>query len=142
MRTSKQGIDLIKHFEGFRSEAYRCPAGVWTIGYGHTAGVCRGDVVASEQLAEQWLADDLQKAEAAVGRNCPAINQNRFDALVSFTFNLGERNLLRSTLLKRLKANPDDPCIRAEFLRWNRANGQVLDGLTRRRKAEADLYFA
>lgn len=141
MRTSKRGINLIKQYEGLKLEAYRCPAGVFTIGYGHTAGVRRGDVI-DERRAEYLLKEDLKKFEAVVNRECPGINQNQFDALVSFTFNLGERNLLKSTLLKCVKANPNSLNIRTELLRWNRANGEILPGLTRRRRAEADLYFS
>lgn len=141
MRTSQRGINLIKQHEGLRLEAYRCPAGVFTIGYGHTVGVRRGDVI-DERRAEYLLEEDLKKFEAVVNRECPGVNQNQFDALVSFTFNLGERNLLKSTLLKCVKANPNNLNIRTELLRWNRANGEVLPGLTRRRKAEADLYFS
>ena len=141
MRTSQRGINLIKSFESLRLEAYRCPAGIYTIGYGHTAGVRRGDVI-DEQGAKQLLTEDLRKFEAVVNRECPHVNQNQFDALVSFTFNLGERNLMKSTLLKCVKANPANLNIRTELLRWNRANGEVLAGLTRRRMAEADLYFS
>lgn len=141
MRTSQRGINLIKQHEGLRLEAYRCPAGVFTIGYGHTAGVRRGDVI-DERRAEQLLADDLKRFEAVVNRECPGINQNQFDALVSFTFNLGETNLRKSTLLKCVKANPDGQNIYTEFLRWNKSKGEVLPGLIRRRKAEADLYFS
>lgn len=141
MRTSPRGINLIKQHEGLRLEAYRCPAGIYTIGYGHTAEVRRGDVI-DAQRAEQLLAEDLRKFEAVVNRECPGVNQNQFDALVSFTFNLGERNLMKSTLLTCVKANPNNLNIRTELLRWNRANGEVLPGLIRRRKDEADLYFS
>lgn len=141
MRTSQRGINLIKQHEGLRLEAYRCPAGIYTIGYGHTAGVRRGDVI-DERRAEQLLADDLKKFEGVVSRECPGVNQNQFDALVSFTFNLGETNLRKSTLLKCVKANPDNQNIYTEFLRWNKSKGEVLPGLIRRRKAEADLYFS
>lgn len=141
MRTSQRGINLIKQHEGLRLEAYRCPAGIYTIGYGHTAGVRRGDVI-DERRAEQLLAEDLKKFEAVVNRECPGVNQNQFDALVSFTFNLGETNLRKSALLKCVKANPDNVNIRTEFLRWNKSKGEVLPGLIRRRKAEADLYFS
>ena len=141
MRTSQRGINLIKSFESLRLEAYRCPAGIYTIGYGHTAGVRRGDVI-DERRAEQLLADDLKKFEAVVNRECPGINQNQFDALVAFTFNLGETNLRKSTLLKCVKANSDGQNIYTEFLRWNKSKGEVLPGLIRRRKAEADLYFS
>lgn len=141
MRTSQTGINLIKSFESLRLEAYRCPAGIWTIGYGHTAGVRRGDRI-DGQKAEQLLADDLRKFEDVVNRECPSVNQNQFDALVSFTFNIGSGNFLKSTLLKCVKANSQNLNIRYEFSRWNKSNGTVLAGLIRRRKAEADLYFS
>lgn len=141
MRTSHVGITLIKSFESLRLEAYRCPAGIWTIGYGHTAGVRRGDRI-DERKAEQLLAEDLRQFEDVVNRECPGINQNQFDALVSFTFNVGTGNFLKSTLLKCVKANPENVNIRYELSRWNKANGTVLSGLIRRRKAEADLYFS
>lgn len=141
MRTSHVGIALIKSFESLRLEAYRCPAGIWTIGYGHTAGVRRGDRI-DAQKAEQLLTDDLRRFEDVVNRECPGINQNQFDALVSFTFNVGTGNFQKSTLLKCVKANPLNVNIRYEFSRWNKANGMVLSGLIRRRKAEADLYFS
>lgn len=141
MRTSQVGVNLIKSFESLRLEAYRCPAGIHTIGYGHTAGVRRGDVI-DEQKAEQLLSDDLRKFEAVVNRECPGMNQNQFDALVSFTFNCGESALMKSALLKCVKANPMGANIRYEFSRWNKSGGMVLAGLIRRRKAEADLYFS
>lgn len=141
MRTGEAGINLIKSFESLRTEAYRCPAGIWTIGYGHTAGVRRGDVI-DAQKAEQLLTEDLRRFEAVVNQECPRLNQNQFDALVSFTFNCGEGNLRKSTLLRCVKANPDGANIRYEFSRWNKAGGTVLSGLIRRRKAEAELYFS
>ncbi len=141
MRTSQNGINLIKRFESLRLEAYRCPAGIHTIGYGHTAGVRRGDVI-DERKAEQLLAEDLREPEAVVNRECPGINQNQFDALVSFTFNVGTGNFLKSTLLKCVKANPQNVNIRYEFSRWTRSKGVELAGLMRRRRAEADLYFS
>lgn len=141
MRTSHVGITLIKSFESLRLEAYRCPAGIWTIGYGHTAGVRRGDRI-DERKAEQLLTDDLRQFEDVVNRECPHVTQNQFDALVSFTFNVGTGNFQKSTLLKCVKANPLNVNIRYELSRWNKANGTVLSGLIRRRKAEADLYFS
>lgn len=141
MKTSQTGINLIKQFESLRLEAYKCPAGVWTIGYGHTAGICRGDLIDARK-AEQLLAEDLRVFEAVVNRECPHLNQNQFNALVSFTFNVGSGNFLKSSLLKCVKANPVNANIRYEFSRWNRAGGEVLAGLIRRRKAEADLYFS
>lgn len=141
MRTGRNGINLIKSFEGLRLHAYKCPAGVWTIGYGHTAGVRAGDVI-EEQKAEQLLVEDLAEFERVVNRECPGIRQNQFDALVSFVFNVGTANFLRSTLLKCVKANPENVNIRYELSRWNKAGGVILSGLIRRRKAEADLYFS
>lgn len=141
MRTSQAGINLIKQFESLRLEAYRCPAGIWTIGYGHTAGVRRGDRI-DAQKAEQLLAKDLRQFEDVVNQECPHVTQNQFDALVSFSFNVGTGNFLKSTLLKCVKANPLNVNIRYEFSRWNKASGTVLSGLIRRRKAEADLYFS
>lgn len=141
MKTSKQGITLIKQHEGFRAGAYRCPAGVWTIGYGHTATAHEGQRV-SEEEAEALLAADLAGAEETVSRLCPPLRQNQFDALVSFVFNVGEGNFAKSTLLRCVKANPANPNIRGELERWNKSKGMVLAGLIRRRKAEANLYFA
>lgn len=139
--TSQQGIRLIKSFESLRLQAYRCPAGVLTIGYGHTAGVQNGDRI-DESEAEQLLAADLQSSEALVNRLCPELNQNQFDALVSFVFNCGEGNFSKSTLLKCVQANPHNPNIRGEFARWNKSKGMVMAGLIRRRRAETELYFA
>ena len=141
MKTSQKGIDLIKSFEGFSPTAYLCPAGVWTIGYGHTAGVSEGDSV-DEDTAEDFLREDLADAEGAVGKYVKVpLKQWQFDALVSFAFNLGAGNLYSSTLLKKVNRNPDDQSIRQEFEKWVYADGRVLQGLVDRRKAEADMYF-
>lgn len=141
MKISQKGIDLIKRFEGFSPTAYLCPSGVWTIGYGHTAGVRAGDGV-DEDTAEDFLREDLADAEGAVGKYVKVpLKQWQFDALVSFTFNLGAGNLYSSTLLKKVNRNPDDPAIRQEFGKWVHAGGRVLPGLVERRKAEADMYF-
>lgn len=144
MKTSNRGIAMIKAHEGFRSRAYKCPAGIWTIGYGHTGGVKSGDVI-TEAQGEQLLRADLSTAERAVLAQKLNINQNKFDALVSFTFNVGSGNLTRSTLLKKAKVNANDPTIADEFRKWNKArvNGilTVLPGLTRRREDELKLYF-
>jgi len=140
-RISIKGLTLIKQSEGLRLNAYRCPVGIWTIGYGHTGNVKEGDSIDSIK-AEYLLVTDLRVAEDVVNRECPHINQNQFDALVSFVFNCGEKNFLRSTLLKCVKANPQNVNIRYEFSRWNRGGGEILRGLIRRRKEEADLYFS
>ena len=140
MRISTKGLDLIKSFESLRLKAYKCPAGVWTIGYGHTEGVTRGMVITEEQ-AEVFLRNDLSDAELAVQRTNIPFNQNQFDALVSFVFNIGISAFHRSTLLRIARINPNNPLIRHEFLRWNKANGKVLVGLTNRRIKEFTLYF-
>lgn len=140
---NKSGIDLIKSFEGLRLKAYLCPAGVWTIGYGHTHNVREGQVI-TEKQAETLLKNDLAVYEEGVRRITThvVLNENQFSALVSFAFNLGLSNLRGSTLLRKVVSDPSDPTIRDEFNRWIYAGDSVLPGLQRRRKAEADLYFA
>lgn len=140
MKTSNKGIELIKKHEGFRAKAYKCPADKWTIGYGHTLNVKSTDVITKEQ-GEYFLRQDVEYAEKEVNKHNLNINQNQFDALVSFVFNLGVGNFSRSTLLRRIKAHPNDITIRREFARWVYAGGKILPGLVTRRKEEADLYF-
>lgn len=139
MNTGKDGIELIKHFEGCSLSAYLCPAYVWTIGYGHTGDVNEGDVI-TEHQAEALLTHDLKKFEGYVNELVEVpLEQNEFDALVAWTYNLGPGNLRRSTLLLRLNAG----CYRDvpdEMRRWNKVDGRVLSGLVRRREAEARLW--
>ena len=139
MRISQEGVNLIKHFEGCRLEAYKCPAGVWTVGYGHTKGVKEGDAI-EQEAAEAFLIEDLEAFEQAVARLVKVpITQQQFDALVSFTFNLGAGNLAASTLLRKLN-NYQYAEVPEQMMRWVKAGGQVLDGLVRRRAAEAALF--
>ena len=137
MKTSSKGVSLIKSFEGCRLKAYKCPAGVWTIGYGHTAGVKEGDCITQEQ-ADEYLRNDLTKYEKAV-LNYDSIyhfNQNQFDALVSFTYNCGVGNLKNLTQNgKRTLAQ-----ISEKILLYNKAGGVVLRGLQRRRASEKELF--
>lgn len=140
MKISNKGIELIKRHEGLVLKAYRCPADKWTIGYGHTLNVKSTDVINKEQ-AEYFLRQDVKSAESDVNREKLNLTQNQFDALVSFVFNLGVGNFKKSTLLKKVKANPNDPTIKNELERWIYAGGKVLNGLVKRRKEEADLYF-
>jgi lysozyme len=140
MRTSRTGIELIKAHEGLRLDAYICPAGVPTIGYGHTYNVKIGERITAEQ-AERFLIDDLAVVEREINRYGFDLTQNQFDALVSFVYNIGAGNFRSSTLLKRLKANPNDPDIANQFKRWVYGGGKVLPGLVRRRNEEAKLYF-
>ena len=141
METSKTGLDLIKHFEGCELYAYKCPAGVWTIGYGHTKGVEPGMQI-TEQDAEDMLKEELIEYESYINDLVTVgLNQNQFDAMVSWVYNLGAGNLKASTLLKVLNAG-DYAGVPAQIMRWNKAGGKVLEGLTRRRQAEADLFAA
>lgn len=139
MKTDKKGIELIKEFEGCKLKAYQDSVGVWTIGYGHTKGVKKGDVITQDQ-ANQLLIEDLADAENAVNRLVKVeINQDMFDALSSFTFNLGAGSLKSSTLLKLLNQGKYSEAAE-QFMRWVFAGGQKLDGLVRRRKAEQKLF--
>lgn len=141
MKTSQRGIELIKEFEKLVLKAYRCPAGVLTIGYGHTKDVTEGMRI-TEAQADEYLKEDLLDAEQTVTRYIKRkLSQNQFDALVSFVYNLGSGNFLKSTLLKKIRINPNDTSIAMEFGKWIHANGKVLNGLIRRRKMESDLYF-
>lgn len=144
MKTSANGINLICGFEGLRLKAYDDGVGVWTIGYGTTiingVKVKKGDTC-TESQAEQYLRNDLVVFENAINRLVKVpLNQNQFDALASFTYNLGEGNLSKSTLLKKLNAK-DYKGAAAEFPKWNKAGGRVLAGLVKRRKAEMELFL-
>lgn len=138
--------DLIKKFEGCKLVAYQCSANRWTIGYGNTffedgTPVKPGDRITQER-AEKLLdiiakdfSDRIEKTIKTI------LTDNQKSALLSFTYNVGIANLQKSTLLKKVNYNPNDPTIRLEFMKWNKAGGKVLNGLTRRREAEANLYF-
>ena len=140
MKTSTVGINLIKEFEGCGLTAYKCPAGVWTIGYGHTKDVKQGMKITKEQ-ATNLLTEDLKTYENYVNKYVTvSLNQNQFDALVSFTFNCGGGALKTSALLRKLNKGDYEGAAN-ELLRWNKANGKVLAGLTRRRKAERELFL-
>ncbi len=140
MKTSQRGIDLIKEFEGCKLEAYKDSVGIPTIGVGHTKNVCMEHTITMEQ-ADALLRADLADAEKAVNQYVGVpLTQNQFDALVSFTFNLGAGALLGSTLLSLLgKGNYLGAA--EQFGRWNRAGGKVLLGLARRRAAERELFL-
>lgn len=141
LHISQAGIDLIKHFEGLRLEAYKDPIGVWTIGYGHTATAQPGQQI-TEADAEALLRNDLAWAEDAVRRHVTVpLTQGQYDALVSFTYNLGESALAKSTLLRKLNAG-DSTGAAAEFGRWVHADGRKLAGLVRRRAAEQNRFVA
>ena len=139
MKCSKEGLALIKKFEGCRLESYRCSANVLTIGYGHTGGVLETDVI-TQDVADKLLEQDIEKFEKYVNVNVVVeLNQSQFDALVAWTFNLGVGNLRQSTMLKKLNEG-DYQSVPSEMKRWNKAGGKTLEGLIRRRKAEGLLF--
>ena len=138
---SQKGKDFIKSKEGLRLTAYQCDALKWTIGYGHTSGVYAGMTITKER-AEELFKQDVVLYETAVRNENLNINQDQFDALVSFAFNVGVDAFKNSTLLKKIKANPDDPAIKDEFAKWNKAGGAVIAGLTTRRAEESKMYFS
>lgn len=140
--------DFVAKFEGFSDRAYRCSAGVWTIGYGSTFNpytkvkVKLGDKITKE-LALDWLNKELLDTQALVKDSVKVlINGNQLNALTSFTYNVGIGNLKRSTLLRLLNAGKPKEEVAKQFLLWNKANGKVLRGLTLRRQAEADLFVS
>lgn len=135
MKINKEGLELVKSFEGCKLVAYKCPAGVWTIGYGHTAGVYEGQVITKAQ-AENMLKSDMSKYEKYVSDNVKIqLNENQFSALVSFCYNCGVGNL--RTLIKDRTAEQ----IANSITLYNKAAGKVLAGLVRRREAERQLFL-
>ncbi len=147
MRISQRGVNLIKKFEGFRAKPYLCSAGVATIGYGSTyyengVRVKLTDPPIDRIWAEQLLRNVLVHYEREVDAvTTDLITQNQFDALTSFTYNVGITNFRKSTLLQLVNSNYRDPKIRTQFLRWDKAGGRVIEGLKKRREIEANLYF-
>ena len=143
MKISQAGIDLIKRFEGCSLTPYLCPAGYWTVGYGHVIG--NGKTKPEKQLYTQeevneLLRTDLVRFEQGVLRYCPVhLTQFEFDSLVSFSFNLGLGVLQRSTLRRKI-LRQDRQAAAKEILKYNKAGGQVLKGLTRRREAEYRMF--
>jgi lysozyme len=143
MTPSKNCIDLIKRFEGLKLKSYLCPAKIATIGYGSTMWIDSKPVKLGEVItiegAEKLLMLDLKKRSAAI-QNLN-LNQNQFDSILSFIYNIGIGAFQRSTLLKKIKVNPNDPTIKDEFLRWVNKGSAFESGLTKRRLAEAKLYY-
>lgn len=147
-RIGQKGISLIKSFEGFKGTPYLDSVKIPTIGYGATfypggKRVTLADASINEAQATTLLTEMLHQFENYVDSFVrDDVSQNQFDALVSFCYNVGPQNLKISTLLKKVNANPNDPSIANEFLKWNKAGGRALPGLTRRRQSESDLYFS
>ena len=148
MKTSSEGIEMIKRYEDLSLKPYLCPAMIPTIGYGNTyyedgTKVKMTDKPITKERAESLFYITLFGFEMAVNKYVLSkINQNQFDALVSFAYNIGIGNFKASTLLKKINLNPKDKDIAYQFSRWNKSKGKVLKGLTRRRKEESNLYFS
>ena len=147
MKLSDKGYELIKRFEGFSDRPYKCPAGISTIGYGNTyypngTKVKITDKQITREYANEILAHIADEfAEDVLKLVKSKITVNQLNALTSFSYNVGVANLAKSTLLKLVNINPNDGNIAKEFLKWNKAAGKVLNGLTNRRIAESALYF-
>ena len=141
MKASVDAYQLIKQFEGLRLEAYLCPAGIWTIGYGHTSDVSPNSFITIQE-ADEYLHRDVASVEMQLNKLNLSLSQCQWDAIISFVFNVGIGNFKASTLLAKIRINPDDNSIMDEFLRWVYANGKVMRGLQKRRLAEMKLYFS
>lgn len=139
MKASNTLIKKLKEFEGYRDVAYKCPAGVWTCGHGHTQGVTKGTTCTEEQ-AELWLREDLELAERFVSTIPEIDTQGKFDAVVDFVYNCGIGAFENSTLLKKIKAHAPTEEIQAQFRRWVYAKGIELPGLVKRRNWEAQRW--
>lgn len=144
MRMSADGLALVKEFEGLRLKAYKCPAGVWTIGYGHTSAAGDPEVIPGMEItkaeAEEILKRDMVQYENGVRKLVKVeVTQGQFDALVDFAYNAGVGALAKSTLLKRVNEERFNE-VPAEFMKWTRGGGKELPGLVRRRRAEVKLW--
>lgn len=148
MKLNARGYDLIKQYEGYSDRPYLCPAGVPTIGYGNTYYPNGVKVKLTDKQINREYANDLLEFVAdkfaldVLKLVKSIITQNQLNALTSFAYNLGVTNFKNSTLLKKVNANPNDPTIKEEFLKWNKSNGKILQGLINRRRAESNLYFS
>jgi len=139
MKASDILLAKIREFEGCRLKAYKCPAGIWTIGVGHIKGVKEGMVI-TEKRATELLKEDLATFESYVNKLGVCKTQGQYDALVDFSFNLGCASLGSSTLLKYIKAGKPTADIQAQFRRWNKAGGRILQGLVKRREWECQRW--
>ena len=145
MKTNESGITLIKSFEGLRLKSYKCPSGIWTVGYGHTGKDVKPGMTITREEAEALLKKDIERFEIGVEKVIDeniTLTSNQFSALVSFSFNVGLENFKKSTLLKLINSGHKDDLelIHKQFSRWVYANKKVLPGLVKRREAEFDLY--
>jgi len=146
MKVNAEGYALIKKFEGCRLKAYKCPANVWTIGYGNTfyedgMKVKEGDVITQQRAEEmaKFIIDQFAVSIAPFIQK--TLTENQFSACVSLAYNIGTSGFKRSSVFKKLNINPNDPTIADSFKLWNKGGGKVLAGLVKRREAEIQLYF-
>jgi len=145
MELSQKGKDLIMQFEGLKLSAYQDSVGIWTIGFGNiyyenNVAVKKGDIITHNRAIELFNLI-VKKFEVGVDELVTSdVNQNQFDAMVSLAYNIGLGNFKSSSLLKIVNKSPNDTTIYLQFLRWNKAKGKVIEGLTRRRMAESNLY--
>ena len=139
MRTSPNELAIIKHYEGCKFNAYHCPAGIPTIGYGHTLGVKMGDVITQDQ-ADAFLVDDLIHFEILVNSLKLNINQDQFDVLIDFCYNIGYGELKTSSFLQHVKSKASNSIICASLNEWVHGGGKVLPGLVKRRKTDGILF--
>ena len=146
MKVNAEGYALIKRFEGCRLKAYKCPANVWTIGYGNTFyengdKVKEGDVITQQRAEElaKFIIDQFAVSIAPFIQK--TLTENQFSACVSLAYNIGTGNFKKSSVFKKLNINPNDSTIADSFRLWNKGGGVVLKGLVRRREAEIQLYF-
>ena len=145
MKIGSNGLNLIKQFEGCKLKAYRCPAGIWTIGYGHTGREVAPQMVISQEQADELLRADVSKFETQINSLAETdhvrLTQNQFDALVCFAYNVGFGNLKKSTLWAMLREHQNPAVVADQFNRWTKAGGVVLAGLVKRRAAERELFL-
>jgi lysozyme len=146
MKIGSEGLKLIKEFEGCKLLSYKCPAGVWTIGIGSTryadgSPVKANQALPNEEAALMLLTKTVAAYEHTVDTVGVELTQNEYDALVSLCYNIGSGNFVSSTLVKMLKAGEPKSEVAKQFLRWDKAGGKPLAGLTRRRNAEAELFL-
>jgi lysozyme len=140
VKINSAGLELLKDFEKCKLTAYKCRAGVWTIGWGHTGADVYEGLTITKERADELFALDLEQFEGAVNWTCPKVNQNQFDALVCFCFNVGAGAFRNSRLAKYV--NQSKPLLVAtEFMRWVHVKGKVSEGLVNRRKAERELFL-
>jgi lysozyme len=146
MKVNAEGYALLKKFEGCVLKAYKCPAGVWTIGFGNTfyedgTKVKEGDVITQQRADElaKYIVEQFATSIRAMIKQ--PLNENQFSACVSLAYNIGTGGFKKSSVLRKLNVNPTDPTIADSFRLWNKGGGVVLKGLVRRREAEIQLYF-